>query len=447
MKMADMAHSKMTGPKMPTMIATFAIIAGAIWRWYMVYVAYRPSENIFSDIAAYVSVAERMLQPGRTLDGLDLIQPAGTSLLLSISLYFTGSLVGADAMWFIISALTPILWFLTAKQMFGTRIGVVVAIWTSFHFSSITFASMFMSETPFTFLVAAGWLCVARTVAGPENKQLQWAAAAGLLWGLSLLFRGQALCLLLMLFVISAFDLGRIGITQKNLLIQLRKPLTTTLVSFVLVALSMGVFFSLRAGQPMLTSLNFGGTALMGHLPDAAEVKFEPPGKNFYHVYGSPAVHQRRPEAKYLYPFSIVDNKAAMASAWQTFKENPLRYIMMSFKSAGEAFFGNDPWPANQQPFADWLRLYESLFLLMGIVPACTMVLHAVASNLSGTRQVMMLAVPITGVWIMSFITQGESRYRIPFDGEFIILSVIIWTAIWSSIKARVTGSITGQLS
>ena len=433
-----MERSKATTANKTSLVITcVAIIAGTIWRWYMVYVAYRPSEHIFSDMKAYFDVARRMLIPGRIMDALDLIQPAGTSVMLAGSLFFTNSLAVADALWFTLSAITPVFWFFTARDLFGMKVGVITGIWTAFHFTSITFASLFMSENPFTFLIAAGWMCFAKAITGIPKRRWQWAAAAGALWGLSVLFRAQGLCLLLMLVVMAVYDWMRTGMPLKSLKLQIRRPVIQAMIGFIVVASGLGLFFSMRSGRPMLTSLNFGCTLLMGHLPDAAEVRFEPAGKGYYHAYGNPAVQQRRPKERYVFPFSIEDAKSSMPAAVELFQNDPLRWIMMSVKGGGESFFGNDPWPSNQMPFANWVRLYESWFLLFGILPGCAMVLHAVACKVLPLRPVAMMALPIFGVWLMSFITQGESRYRVPFDGQFIILASLMFVACWDAMRNR----------
>ncbi|NBQ53567.1 MAG: phospholipid carrier-dependent glycosyltransferase, partial [Proteobacteria bacterium] len=286
-------------------MAGSALLAGAIVRFYMTYVVFRPSEHIFSDMQGYVTLAQRLLNPNHILNSFDLIQPMGTSLLLAGSFRLTGSLHAADALWLFMSLAAPVFWFIAARKMAGPTIAVATAIWASFDFSVLSFGSLFMSETPFTFFIAAGTACLGMAMTRPGRLSQPWSFAAGILWGISLLFRPHGICMLFMTVTITATGIWNRRREKNAVKGQAETAVAQTLLPFLFVAAIFAGYFSFKTGRPMLTSLGAGCQMVMGRLPDAAEARFEEPGTGIFHFYGSPVAHQRNPRGKFRFDFSV----------------------------------------------------------------------------------------------------------------------------------------------
>ena len=427
-------HSSATSP-IPWIIGGGALIAGAILRFYMTYVVFRPTEHIFSDMQGYVTLAQRLLNSNYTLNSFDLIQPLGTSLLLAGSLRLTGGLHAVEALWLFLSIAAPVLWFIAARKMVGPVLAAAVAVWASLDFSMISFGSLFMSETPFTFFIAAGTACLAMAMTSQGRFSQPWSSAAGILWGISLLFRPHGICMLLMTVTITVTGIWTRRREKNAVKGQAETAVAQTLLPFLFIAAIFAGYFSFKSGRPMLTSLGAGCQMVMGRLPDAAEARFEEPGTGIFHFYGSPVAHQRNPTGKFKFDFSVVDNAAAMKEAMKMFGRDPVQYLTLSFKNANDSIFGNDPWPANQMPTASLLKFYEVLFLLLGIIPAFALVFPPFKIPRGSEVLTASLALPLLGLWLLGFVAIGESRYRIPFDGLIIIMACMKWGEILEWIR------------
>jgi|GEM_PF-2465556 len=419
----------------PWIIGGGALIAGAILRFYMTYVVFRPSEHIFSDMQGYVTLAQRLLSPNHILNSFDLIQPLGTGLLLAGSFRLTGGLHAADALWLFMSIAAPVFWFIAARKMAGPVLAAAVAVWASLDFSMISFGSLFMSETPFAFFIAAGTACLAMAMTSQGRFSKPWSFAAGILWGISLLFRPHGICMLFMVVAITGIGIWNRRRDKNAVRHQAETAVAQTLLPFLFIAAIFAGYFSFKSGRPMLTSLGAGCQMVMGRLPDAAESRFEEPGTGIFHFYGSPVAHQRNPKGKFKFDFSIVDNAAAMKEAMRMFGRDPVQYLTLSFKNANDSIFGNDPWPANQMPTATLLKFYEVLFLLFGIIPALALVFPPFRIVRGSEVLTASLALPLLGLWLLGFVAIGETRYRIPFDGLIIIMACMKWGEILEWIR------------
>lgn len=403
--------------------ATFAaIVAGAMIRGYMALLLQRPSQNVFSDIAGYVAIAGRLLDPSHDLNAYDLIQPIGTGALLAAVIKTTGNLQAADWLWFMMSSVVPVLWFFAARHLAGMGIAVAVAWMSALDVSHASFSALFMSETPFTLLVAAGAACLARALGSPSPDSVRWSAAAGTLWGLGLLFRGHALAILFMLFTCVAW----LVIKKRD-----TRQIRAALVCFMMVTVLASTYFSLKTGRFMVTSTAVASQTLMGRLPDSAEAKFEVVAERIQHFYGSPVAHQRGATKRYYFPFGVIENGAAMREVIRRFVGDPIQFIALSLRNANDTITGNDPWPANQLRTIHWLRIFESLFAVFALIPACALILQPGKSSLP----VAILALPVAGIWLIGLLTIGETRYRVPFDGMIFILACMRWRDSFAALS------------
>jgi hypothetical protein len=389
-------------------------MAGILLRAYLVLVVYVPSENIYSDIAGYTTIAGRLLSPGYSFDAYDLIQPLGTSALLAAIMKVSGGLELANWIWLLLSSMVPFLWFYVAFRLAGIRVAAAVAWLTALDVSHASSASLLMSETPFSFLVASGFACFVTALQTSGKRSRNFAAGAGILWGSGMLFRGHALAILFML----ACGAGYFAIMRRQ-----KYPVLVSLISFLAVLALSSVYFSVKTGRPMMTSLGIASQTLMGRLPDSAEARFEAPGTNIWHVYGNPASHQRGPTNKFAFPFAVIDNESAIRETVRIFNQDPVRFLALSVRNANDSFFGNDPWPTNQMPSKHWLRLFECVFTLFFMVPALAIVFPRYPRGVPGLA-ISAMVLTLAGVWLIGLVTIGEARYRIPFDGLIAILAI-----------------------
>jgi hypothetical protein len=125
----------------------------------------------------------------------------------------------------------------------------------------------------------------------------------------------------------------------------------------------------------------------------------------------------------------VIDNGAAMREAIRRFINEPVQFVSLSLRNANDTITGNDPWPPNQMPTLNWLRIFESLFLVFAVIPACAMVFPPLPRE-QRAIDVAVLALPVAGIWLIGLLTIGETRYRVPFDGMILTLACMKWAQV-----------------
>lgn len=429
-------------------VTVSSLLAGAMIRWFLAFIVYPADEHIFSDMNGYVTVAGRILDPNHHFNPFDMVQGIGTPTLLAACIKWGGTLQYAKMLWWLLSSMTPVMWTIAAI-LFPVRglsrsrrefFILLVATLTSFDVSHIKTSNVFMPESPFAFLIATGCVALLYSMTAGVRGRRWLGLIAGLVWSIATLFRGHGVVMLLACILpvltgwfISGIRTYRYQSSQyKNQLDPARVSLTLAGVGMIIGLIVSGSFFQWKIGRFAVSALNGPTNILIGHVLEAKEVRFEV--RNMYHTYGNPAVHQRMPEATYVFPFSIIDSKSAIPAIKNLFLKDPIQYVYLSFKNAWQTFAGNYPWPAIVMPTSRWLQLYESIFLLFALLPALATLLMELSNWRDQSGQswaVFFLGLQLVGLWFISFMVIGETRYRVPFDGVILILASLTWTRLF----------------
>ncbi len=125
--------------------------------------------------------------------------------------------------------------------------------------------------------------------------------------------------------------------------------------------------------------------------------------------------------------FAITDQQKNNDAAWKWIRQNPFESVVLSFEHVWDSFGGAYCWPPAAT--ADWSASYtfHYLFLAFLLFPAMMRLVAVLRRSgvigLLRSDEFIVLS-PIFGVCLAVFVATGEVRYRIPWDGVFIVLAV-----------------------
>src|SRR5262249_29480340 len=120
-----------------------------------------PEKFIASDMALYVSQAQRLLATGGPAGPWDVIVPLGFPTFLAVLLSHGGSLARAAYAQFAVGCLVPGAVGLLGAAAFGRRTGLLAVVFASLYFPFIEYGALFLTEIHFTLWLAlafAGFL-------------------------------------------------------------------------------------------------------------------------------------------------------------------------------------------------------------------------------------------------------------------------------------------------
>ncbi|MBI4084067.1 MAG: phospholipid carrier-dependent glycosyltransferase [Candidatus Lambdaproteobacteria bacterium] len=406
--------------------AAGAYSLGILWRIYYLFIAHRATDYVYSDMKGYVDRAIRFLDPNSVHSIADTVLPPGMHVYLA-------ALYSIDPTWstaifaqFILSALIPIIIGAIAYELLGIRVALLSALISSLYFPFIDYAGYFLSENPDLFAIATSMLLLIRSLrVQRRGLAIALAFAAGLLLGAAASLKSVVL---LPAFLIALY------LESLAWKYRVRKILP------VLVAASLGVLvfliplgercYRLNENRFCLVDNNFGFNVLMGHYGHFRSARWIDETRGMVHGFGSPVSAQRYYQNDVTFNFGVYEASKALAEAWKWTKEHTLDALLLSVEHVFDLFVGSVPWPTSATRFSGLASLYQQIYLVLILLPACIYIWdHAgsvVRLDLS-TVGVTLLMLPTIGLMISASMTIGEPRYRIPYDGFTIILAACVY--------------------
>jgi hypothetical protein len=144
------------------------------------------------------------------------------------------------------------------------------------------------------------------------------------------------------------------------------------------------------------------------------------------HVFGSPVNAQRALQNNVTFNFGVYDAPRALQEAWQWSTNHAVEAVLLSIEHVFDLFVGSIPWPSSATRFNGLANLYQQIYLVFILLPACIYLWgHArpmMRMDQSSVGSALLL-LPLLGLMIAAFLTIGEPRYRIPYDGFTIIFA------------------------
>lgn len=400
---------------------------GVAWRAYFQLVSHPASHYLNSDSGSYYDTA-RKIASGEPLNIFDAFYPPGMSLFLAA----LGDTHRAELAMFGLSCLLPLLLAGLGWQLFGKRVAMLALTFSSLYFPFIDYGAYFLSEIPFTVLMLSSLLCLNQSLRG--RRATAWGLLAGLTLGLACAFRN----LLLVPALLTA------GCLLMGSRLQRWQLPTGTLVGVLVGAAVILIPISARAtrineGHFCLVSTNWAINVMQGHSGQTGRFKFRDQERDLEYDFANVGALERGKDREIILPFGPYDTHAIMKFTWETAQDDPLAFLLASLENVYGFFWGTTPTPPRDiknETEADreeneWLPLSQGMLLVLVLLPAGIYLLARAPRLLRLDPHLqgdLLITLPIVGMMMICFVTESETRFRIPFDTFLILLAARGWT-------------------
>jgi hypothetical protein len=392
-------------------LAYIVILLGFLFRLAYVQFISPISSFMFSDMANYVQVAD-LIQKGEWR-ATHFFQPIGFPyLILFLKSNFSNWMQVLEWIQILLSTATLYLFWKTAKESFGEKLGLISLCIASIHLPWIAFNGLALSECVFIFLLSIlAWFTLKLV---RENKSL-YAVLWTLTFFSAFLFKGTHI-FFGPLFVLTMFYFYR-KTRLKHLLI----------ISIIMGSglLAHGMFTQSKINHFQISASAGGLNFVEGKCP----IKNNADSNGYSWL--SPLYHQLDLNKLKRWDHPFTDSSFFMKEGFKCIKDNPL-VLIQSLEGIPFLFLGNTLWPANQSKIANEMRLYElffSCFCLVGLVVFVRFLRHS--NNIQ--EEVLVWVLPIASVMLCVYIFKSEIRFRIPFDVWIIPVAVKGWDVLFKS--------------
>jgi hypothetical protein len=394
------------------LLAALALRSVALWM-------HPVGSAIFADMDNYRDIADRILagvwEPGHFLPAV------GFSLVVALSKrLFTDWTAALGLYHLALSVATVWLVWSCATRAFGRALGMLSLALAAVHVPWIVLTTFALSETTFTFLMAAlAWASLDVV----DRPTIRAAAVWGLLFVVSFWVKGTA-AFLGPLFLVGVLARER---WSRRALVTVAAPLCAVigaglLVHGVLTRETIGTFrISASAG-----GLNFvEGKCPSKRNEDSAGM-----------VWASPLYDQLGLTARKRWDRPFTDSGYFMKEGARCIAEQPL-VLLQSLENIPFLFVGNFMWPSSQSSIAPYARLYELVtgpFLMAGVA------LWLMAKwpwRRDTWGELLVWGAPLAALAVCVYVFKSEIRFRVPFDVWIIPVAMAGWTSRLQTRRLR----------
>ena len=420
------------------------ITFGVFWRYYHIFIAHPARDYIYSDMKGYLVRATNFCEKERLENLSDIVYPPGYHL-------FLGSLYCADKHWnllnvahFILSVAMLGLLYSLASFIYNKNLALFASATAAIYFPFIDYSAYFLSETLFTALILLGTLLFAKTFFRERTHELFYHYLfAGLVLGLASIVKLQGFSIALGYGALFFFH-------QIFCLVKKRKEERKSLHSFLGFALGLVVVLipaisrctTLNKGDLCFVSTNGALNFFIGHYPDLRYTKFTDEANGLYHEFGSPSAAQREKQTVLSLDVGPYDTKALYKIAWQQVMLSPTSALKLSFEHVIDIFGGTRQWPSEHTAWRSINDLYRYLYLPLVLFPVIIYILANSRNYLNSSKKnkkEFLLIIPIISIIACVFIGTGEARYRVPYDGYFILLALAAWSQLYNLLRMKIS--------
>ena len=314
-------------------------------------------------------------------------------------------------LWWVLSFVTVWAVGFLALRLFRHPVAGIIAMGgVLLHFPIMVFSGFFMSENPFTCLMAVS-LLVGMLASDLDDtragRRTALYAAAGLIAGIAATIRPQ--------FAVGAATIGFPLLQRRFPFVKLRDAAVLATL-FILPCLGAMRLNSHAAGISMGMSGNAGFNFYQGHC-DVVHVETHAKGGGGYYVFAAPVRIQRvnnegKPEKKVIIRDHMAwENDYFFAEGFKCIQAEGWNHLLRIYTNVEDLFSPSEPWPPNTGRFArisGWQnRLYSHALLF---------VLPAVIWLARYRKAERWLLLQLATVLPVGFIFYGDSRYRVPYD-------------------------------
>jgi hypothetical protein len=455
--MSAMNFLKRSRPWISTVVYVVLYAIGVYIRYRFIMIDHDPRQFVDSDMKTYVDIAHRWARSDYQLGLSDVIFPPGAPMLFATLFRMDQTMFLAVRFMFVITSLVPLAFFGLGWAAFGKEVGLGSLVATSFYVAFIHYGGFFLSEIPMTLLLGLS-LCL---FLWSTRMRATWLAVAlavtsGFICSLAVAFKFVAMPAVIGFAVVYALFFrgpahpeppGPAALSHPpprwfSVSGPLRAIKAITLAGVIAGAAPLTVAMSVRCthgnGSFCLISNKSPADFLLGHYGRVEAIVWN--GENSLYAFGSPAASQHHYTARPEVNFALTDAKRNTEEAWRWIGNNRAEAVLLSFEHVYDAFGGSMPWPPNVND--TWMASEGSqfAFLLLVLVPALGVCFTLWNENglrgLLGSREFLLLS-PVLGLIAALMAATGEARYRVPFDGLFIVVAVAFYRRYFVNRKRR----------
>lgn len=407
----------------------FALSAYAVGAWARInygLIDHPARHFVVSDAANMLEGMDRMVSDTQGI--WDTVWPPGEMAFTALMSRFDATLTSAEMVQTGLSLIVPWLVADVARQVSTRRgfwFGLAAA---SLHTGFLHQVGFFLSECLFQVVTAlAIWLTTTalsslNTHGASRNRALALGLSAGIAWGLAVLFRPNALPILLALCM---------GLALLSFKIRGRGFLDVAcaaLIGMILVVMPAAERCSSLSGKFCPVSSNFAMNVALGQAGERAGLNFEAPDGINSSVWMPPALMEHGYVNRDSVPASIFDTNGVLNWVRDRVLHDPMTALRNVLHNAIDTF-NVHTWPSY---YAAWPKSVFSIgawaFALLVLMPGVwgiTRVARIFVRNPGAEPAAFVAIVGVFAVIGLAAISLGEARYRYPFD---------IW---WIALAAR----------
>ncbi|MEW5756388.1 MAG: hypothetical protein AB1810_08780 [Pseudomonadota bacterium] len=403
-------------------LAVLAYLIGISWRYYYIFITHRATDYVYSDMQLYVERALNFINPNYNANIADTIYPPGMHMLLGLIYTIDSSWEPALWMQFVISCLIPLLIAGLGYLLYGARVAYLALIFASLYFTFIDYAGFFLAENPYLFSVCSALLLL---VLALRARARLWRIIAAICGGVMVAISAalkEAIIVPAALIGLFLLYLAWRNKSSSIFVILIASSLSTVAVlapfSYRCTTLSEGAF--------CVTSNSGALTMLEGHHGEYVKVWYHDHERNLHFWFGPPPFAKRGYTGELHFDFGAYDARANRAAAWAWIKEHPWQAFLLSTQNVFQLFVGPTPWPSSDTAEKHLATFAQELFLVIVLLPALVFVWCHWRALLRLEQRYwadILVLLPVLGLMAAVFLSLGDPRYRIPFDGFIMLLA------------------------
>lgn len=377
-----------------------------------------PPESFFhSDMRIYGQISDAILLGDWKVS--HFFQPVGYPVLIAAIKLFTNNWTLALAiLQSLFGALTLLFTGLTIRAFWGKKIEVLFLLAGLVHVPWIIYTGYAMPETTYAFLLSLLLWTSARIFS--EERRL-WPVLWGVSFILAFWVKGQHAFL---------FPLFLVGITllRKD---KLKAAVLIAVVVFTGMGLHWGWTYT-KTGTGKFSADAGGLNFIEGKCPSKKNTDPET-GITWW----SPLYHNLHmdKEKRWDRPFS--DSPYYMKEGMKCIAADPW-VLIQSFENIPFLFYGNWLWPANWQPMAGKVRLYELFFVFFALPGLLYFFLVMIRTK--NALDLLVWGLPVISLFLCVYVFKSEIRFRIPYDIFIIPMAIRGWALVSAQIPGRPEG-------
>jgi len=409
------------------------VIAGGLARLLYVLVLHPATNHVYSDMQDYMYRALGYFASARE-NITDTVHPPGTLLLFATLHRLDPSwTLLAIVQWLLSLGVMALVW-LIARRLYDTTTAVVALVLVSLYFPLIHYAGLFLSENPFTFsCLLAFWLFLLAIDAVTVRRAALYAGLAGLAAGLAVSFKNSIFAPLL--FLLLFYVVYSIRHRRPHVMV----VIASAALGMIVLMLPMSLRCTrLNDGHFCPAATNLASNVLIGHYGEKGPFYWSDRARNTEFMFGSPSAALRGYREPVKLDFGVYDFGANIKLAWQWTREHPGQSLRHSLQHVYDLFSGRTLWPAAELWGVDWGAVYQPLFWLFILLPASARIVARARPMLRLDGRSLpewLLLAPLLGLMATVFVTIGEVRYRVPFDGLLIVLAARTYVSMGRRIS------------